>query len=461
MIRSLTSINLLLLVAFLTDLLTPFLIWKGLLPAPVRWLSHLAVAIIISGCYVRMLVSDYIPGVVWLITGLSISGGTIAIMNGQGMIPTVWGWWTMFQFIFVALFAFLESKWPQNFPRQMTRFVAVILGAQVAVQLGQYLAGELPGDHLAGTFGEHGTDGLVLFILFAICLSLGQWIVQGKWKLMALCLVLGGISSVLGEMKLFPVACLAIGVTALVIQTVRGGQIVQLIAYIGILTIVSVLFYGFYNLLIVDGRGTTELEAYLDWHVLEEYLWQTGQQDDGNIYLGRGFALTLGWESIQKDFTTFWFGLGIGARGESVSLGTAGKGLTDGYYGLSTGTSLLVLMQEWGLTGLILVAAGIVWLARTVMRSLRTETDLDFLGFQCGLLLYALFWPLWLWYTTAWTERVHMFLFFVSVGYVTRRIALMNANEPMSPHADGQNKRAATPLTQIWQTPDLRGWDIP
>jgi hypothetical protein len=442
--RSSGSINLLLVLALATDLLTPFLIWKGVLPSFTRWVSHAALATMMVGAYARMLVFDRVPGVVWLIVGISAIGIGVALFEGQGVIATAWGWWIMFQYPLVGLYAYLQPHWPNRFPQRLRTFCTAILGMQVVVQVGQYLAGELPGDNLAGTFGWHGTGNLVVFISLLLCLALGQWLAHGQWKTLLWVLAMGSVSSALGEMKLFPFAVLALGIVAMVIFAFRRGQLGKLVQYAVLMGAVVWIYFGFYDAVVVPARGTKSLKAYLELQTLDKYLGgaeqglgsgRYGGRYSGRYDIGRNYALTYGWKTIRRDTTTFLFGLGLGARGESRTLGTAGVGLLRGHLGLTTGTSLLVMLQELGLVGMVVLGGFILWIAMVLLKGIKRYPQSDATELRYALLLFSLLWPLYLWYSTAWIMRVPMLLYWAALGYVL--------SEPQRHHLDAQQSRVA------------------
>lgn len=411
--------NVLLIAALLTDLITPILIWKGVIPAYTRWISHAAVALMIIGAFSRMMVFDHIPRIVWLIAGLSVIGIAVALFMGQATAPTAWGWWIMFQFPLVGLFAYLQPNWPKNFPRHLRNVLIAILFLEVLIQIGQYFTGEPPGDNLAGTFGLHGTANLVIFILLVLCIALGRWLASGDWKPLVLVLVLGSISSVLGEMKLFPFATIGLGFLALFFFILKGKRRWRIIPYALFVGLISWGFIGFYDSVVVSSRGTRPLESYLDPNVLASYLGGATQAETilGTYDIGRNYALTYGWNEINKDSTTLLFGLGLGARGESRSLGIAGVALVRSHLGLTSGTSLLVLLQETGLVGLILFASFIIWVVFTLFKAILKEPHSKFSEIHYGLILFSLLWPLWLWYTPVWLFRVPMLIYWALLGY--------------------------------------------
>lgn len=419
----LRSINLLFVLALATDLLTPFLIWKGILPAYTRWLSHVAVAAMMIAAYARMLVFNRIPAAVWVIAWLSVTGIAVAILQGQGIGATAWGWWIMFQYPLVGLYAYLRPHRPERFPQLLRTACIAILSAEVMIQIGQYLTGEPPGDNLAGTFGEHGTAKLVIFIAFILCLALGEWLAEGRWKTLVLVLGLGTVSSVLGEIKIFPVIVLALGMVTIMIRVFQRGQRRKAFQYLVLVGAVVWVFFPAYDAVVLPARGSQPLEAYTDLTTLADYLGHQSQASDTGMYygrysFGRNYALSYAWEEIRTDMTTLLFGWGVGARGESRTLGIAGVGLLEGDVGLTTGTSLLVMMQEWGLVGMVVLGGLLLWVVVALIQDMGRKPDSNVTELRYALLLFSLLWPLWLWYHRVWGHRVTMLLYWWSLGYV-------------------------------------------
>ncbi len=414
------SLNILFLVALCTDLITPFLIWKDILPASVRWISHIAIAVMILGCFIRMLVFNHIPRAFWLITAVSLIWAFVAASRGQGIMSTIWGWWLLFQFPFVALFMYLQPVWPARFPQHFRKFVLACLGLEVAVQCIQYILGEIPGDDLAGMFGWHGTGTLIMFVLFANCLFLGHWIHSKHWVGMIVALMLSLVSSVLGEMKLFFVGFLALSGAALVIFAFKNRTVWKLALYL-ILAISTLYgFFHFYNLFVPDA-SQTPLQTYIDDpQALIRYLnMEKKYYVNGNYYtnLGRNAALVVGWNSIKTDTMTFFFGWGIGTRSESLSLGTTGIALQQGELGLTPGTGLLIKMQEMGVAGLATLAAFFLWVILRLFSDIRRNPSSDANGLRYAIVLFTCFWPLWLWYNNAWAARAPMLFYWMTLSY--------------------------------------------
>lgn len=413
----------LLMVALAVDLLTPYLIWRGILPAPFRWFSHAALALTLALAYVRMMVHDRVPLVVPAMAGITAIGAAVAILQGQGMVATAWGVWILLQYPLIGLYVYLQPSWPEQFPKLLRIFCVTILGLELLAQLAQYVGGEPPGDHLAGTFGAHGTGNLVILVLFILCLALGQGLGSGRWRTTLLVLALGSVSSVLGEMKFFPFAVVALLLLAMIVVTLRAGQLWRFLPYAVLL---GLFLYGFvlaYDAVVAGPLGTAPLRTYLDPEYLNAYLNISRSYLSGQVYqadLGRNFAVTYAWESIQEDPVTFLFGMGIGARGESRTLGTTGIGLRQSNIGLATGTSLMVMIQELGLVGILALGAFFLWLIVRLVRDLRGYSYSVTTDLRYGVLLFTVMWPMWLWYSTVWTMRVPMLLYWVALGYVMR-----------------------------------------
>jgi hypothetical protein len=414
------SVNLLFVLALATDLVTPVLIWKGILPSYTRWISHAAVIAMILGAYARMMVYDRVPGSVWIMAWISIVGTSVALLRGQGLSATIWGSYILLQWPLVGLYAYLERYWPRRFAQRLRAFCLAVLGAELAVQVGQYLGGERPGDNLAGTLGWHGTGHLETFILLVTCLALGQWLASQEWTTLIWTLALGSASSVLGEMKLFPFALLALAAMSAVIFVVRGGQLRRLAPFAVLFCVGLVVFVAAYDVA-MSPTGGGSFGRILDPRFLADYLGGAERVTIGGRYLydiGRNYALAYGWNEIRRDATTLLFGMGLGARGESNTLSTAGVALLEGRLGLSTGTSLLVMMQELGLVGMAVVGGSGLWIVAALWRGIRNDPQSEAAELRYGLLLFTLLWPLWLWYGTVWYYRVPMLLYWVALGYV-------------------------------------------
>lgn len=409
-----------LLLAFASFFFTPFLIKELGAPATIRWTGDAAVASMLGLMILRMLVADRIPAILPAIVALSVVGFTVALFEGQSLVATAWGWWLMFKYPLVGLFVYMAPRWPVNFANRLPGICLVILGLQVIVQAWQYLVeGEDNADMIAGTFGWNGTGILALFIILTLGMGFGRWIVRGEWKMLVLILVLGAASSVLGEIKLFPIVLGLFSALVLLIVTLRDGQIYRAVLYLLLLVGVMVAFVILYNSVIAVETGRPIEEYIFDMGKTNHYL-NFATVEGGRYEFGRSYAVNYGWKSIQRDATTFLFGMGLGARSESVSFGLAGAGLQRGYFGVFVGTSLLVMMQEMGVVGLASLAIFSAWLIITLLRAISRQPRTDFAVLCYAIILFTIGWPLWLYYNVAWTLAAPMWLYWTMVGYVLR-----------------------------------------
>jgi hypothetical protein len=409
------------ILALCIDLFTPFLIWKNILPAWIRWGSHFAVASMIAVSFFRMLGFNHIPRSVLVVLAVSILWSYVAMGHGQGISATVWGIWLLFQFPFVCIFMYLQPSAPKQFPGYLRKYGLIVLGMQVIVQLLQYAFGVIPGDDLSGLFGRNGTGTAVLFIILMFCIALGYWITSKRWIGLVITLALGTLSSVLGEMKLFPVAITMLGLLAIILFAIKYRAPGKMFIYLILILVTLIGFNYLYNI-VVPGADKSPIEAYITDPVkLLNYLnLAKSYNSGGDVYtdIGRGYALQLGWNSWQKDPVTLLFGYGIGTRSESQALGTAGVALTSGDLGLSVGTSMLVIMQEMGLIGLFALGGLILWIILSLARDISKNQYSAATELRYALLLFSLLWPVWLWYATSWTMRVPMLLYWLSLGFV-------------------------------------------
>lgn len=233
-------------------------------------------------------------------------------------------------------------------------------------------------------------------------------------------LVLGAMASVLGEMKFFPVAAFALAGLGFLLYVMKGGQIVRLVPYVILLGIVVLVFIVGYNTF-VPGADEKPLESFiLDPNVLNGYTNQLHRSDvESGVYImGRTRALKYGWSTINRDPITLLIGFGLGARSESVALGSEGIAFQLALRRYTTRSSLLVFMQELGVLGLLAIATVILWIAIRLFRDIKHDPGSPITELRYALLLFTLFLPIWLWYSTTNMYAVTMLLYWGSLGYV-------------------------------------------
>jgi hypothetical protein len=426
-------------VALFSDLLTPILIWQAGLPAEFRWLSLGAIlAMMVAGCG-SLLRERHFPNAVWLVVVLSIVGTLVALVNGQTIAASAWGWWLMFKYPMVGLYAYFSSRWPEHFPERLRIWCVRLLCFEVIVQVWQYMTGETPGDNLAGTLGIDGTAHLVMLVLFVLALVFGYWIVRGKARQLALVIGLGVVSSVLGEMKLFPFALALMGMLALVVCPKRNRDVRRKLSLVIVLVTGVLVFPSVYSKVFVPTGQGPQYRDWLDRQYLEDYFTHVQYIGDvGSGYdVGRNYVLFYTWHRISSSAVTLGLGEGLGARGESKTLGSEGQALLRGDLGLYTGSSLVVIMNELGIIGLLTVVGFMVWVIGTLWKARMADVGPEMSGLLYGLLLYTLMWPLWLWYTSAWVLPVPMLIYWTSLGYVLGQLRRQSSIREAAPPSVG------------------------
>jgi hypothetical protein len=296
-----------------------------------------------------------------------------------------------------------------------------LLAVESLFQVYQYLRGYVPGDQLGGTFGRNGTGNLYLFVLLVLCLGLGEWLAHRDSRPLFIAMICGMVSSTLGEMKIFLPVTLVLSCLALGIYILQAKNLWKAIPFSFLVGIIFILFLTLYNTVIPAARQQSLQSFISDTSSVVGYLNASTRFVEGqNTYtdIGRNYALVYGWKQISQDPITLVFGFGLGARSESSSLGIAGQGLSQGELGLSTGTSLLVLMQEQGVSGLAILIGFFVFIIVSLYREIRRQPASNANGLRYGLILFSMLWPLLLWYNTAWVARVAMLFYWGSLGYV-------------------------------------------
>lgn len=438
----------LLALLFFTELVVPFVLWQAGLPASTDFLKEIAAGVVVGFTIAFMLLRDRIPGAILLILGITLIWGMLALLEGQSISATLWGWWRLFKYPLIAVFAYLIPRWPPDFARLFFRFCVGLLALEVTVQLAQFAMGAPPGDSLAGTFPWKGVGPLTMFVFFVVCLGFGHWLATHQAKMMLLVVSLGAVASMLSVTKFYLVAVALIGVVALVLHLVRGGQFKQLFLYITLFALSVAVFLPVYNVFIANTRGLKPLQEYLNAESIEGYLFNDGKGDeDGKYNLGRGLAVTYGWQQIADDPVTMLFGFGLGSRTSSTALNLAGRGLDDDLYGGAISATLSSWLQEFGVVGLSLFMVMNLWMAWKMIRHARITGDPYLATLEYGLSLFTLFWPLWLWYQKPWVSGVMMILYWVGIGFVFRQINRRPSTRPASgaPVAIGEERRNGLP----------------
>src|SRR5690606_15560945 len=140
---------------------------------------------------------------VLLIGGATLIWGMVSTFEGQSLAATAWGWWGMFKYPVLGLFAYLVQGWPADFARRFLRFCILLLIFEIAVQLALLAVGFPVGDSLAGTFGHKGVMQFSMMVFFIVALALGHWLATYEWKVLLLVLALGMLGSTLNGTKFY------------------------------------------------------------------------------------------------------------------------------------------------------------------------------------------------------------------------------------------------------------------
>ncbi len=294
-----------------------------------------------------------------------------------------------------------------------------ILTINTFLQILLYLSGEIPGDHLSGTFGRFGVAPLFFFLCFVIALAFGRWLVYGDWKTLIWVVSLGMVSSLLGEMKAFTIVVSIFAAFTFVIHAVRGGQIRQLILYVSLFIFGALVFTVLYNNLVADPRGTRRIQEYLNSDTTSTYLGNIKYDSStGGYELGRNASVVIAWNTVRSDYTTRLFGMGIGSRSESRSLAIRGVGVQQSYYGAANVPTLGVFMHELGLVGLLIFGLLILWIQARLVSYLGVCQEESVRTIIYGLIIFSITWPFWIWYTQVWIHSVGMLLYWCTLAYI-------------------------------------------
>lgn len=407
----------LLAMVLLLEVFLPFLVWPVGLPRVILGAIEVGIALVVLVAFAYMMLEDRIPGGLLLIAGATLIWSLVSTFEGQAFAATAWGWWGLFKYPLLGVFAYLVQGWPTDFARWFFKFTIGLLVFQIGVQLVMLALGFPMGDSMGGTFGQKGVMQFSMLVFFTVALALGNWLATHNWKLLLFVLALGLLGSTLSGTKFYLFAVAALVVITVIVHLIRGGQLRQLMLYVVLLAGAAAVFVPLYNSYLVNARGLRPLQEYLQPDVIESYLFNDGVSADDSTYnIGRGLAITYAWQQIQRDWTTKLFGFGIGTRSQSSFLGVRGSVLEEDIYGVGT-TSLSTWIQEHGIIGVGLFLAFCLWTMVKLFRFARTTTDPYQATLAYGLFIFTMFWPVWLWYHKAWLAGAMMVLYWSSLGY--------------------------------------------
>ena len=417
--RVLPLVDFVLIVAFALDLFASFFVWKGYLPEGLTSVSQVLVAGAVVFAYTRMMILNRIPGAVWVLLGVSVLGITVAVFQGQSLVPTLWGWWNLFKYPMLGIYAYLRLSWPDDSSQFLIKVCLGLVVFEVIFQMGQFLSGQGIGDNLAGSFGWHGVGHIFFLTALVLSLTLGLWVAEGRWMPLLLALVLGIVSNVLAENKIFPMAVLAMAIVAIAISGIRRGELWRKLLF-GVLLVSGVLvFSAGYNAFVPGADRKPIQSLFLEDDAREGYLNKVRRSSTTErqaFNLGRNNAVAYALSTLSGDSVTLLFGFGLGARSSSETLGVTGVALEQDVF--RQGSQLVVILQEMGLFGLLMVAGVTIWVSVKLWRDTRRYPQSQVQGLRYGLLFFSLLWPVWLWYKNPLGADIAMMIYWISLGYV-------------------------------------------
>lgn len=411
---------LLLAFLFLVELFVPFLRWPFGLPKIIEIGIHGITGLVLLAAFAIMMKEDRIPKGILVILGITLIWGIVVFYEGQSIPAFAWGWYRMFRYPFVGLFAYLVIDNPKDFAKWFIRFCLALLVFQVSVQVIMYAMGFPPGDQMGGTFGWRGVTKYIMMVFFIISMMIGHWMATRDLKYLSIALVLGLIGSMISATKFYLIGVVVmLGVAALV-QFVWGGKLRQLLVFLVLFLVVGIVFVPIYNTFLVR-MGLPTLQDVMQGEMLERYLFSIQGSPSDGYYLGRGQSVIYGWQQIQRDEITTLFGYGMGSRSSSSLLGVGGVTFQDDVYGGASSSGLGIWMQEYGLIGLTVFLLIAALINMQLFRSVRRLTDPYQLSIAYGLILFTSCWPVWLFYVELTAAGIMAILYCVSLGYIFRQ----------------------------------------
>lgn len=412
------------------EILLPIVYWKAGLPSTLDFAKEPLTALIIAFTLAYMIRHDHIPAMVLIILGLTLVWATLALAYGQTIGATAWGWWRIFKYPLLTLFAYLIPDWPKDFSRWFIKFLVIMLAFQVVVQLGQFATGERIGDSLAGTFGRQGVGNYSMLLFFTVCIGMGYWSSTGNLKILLAIIGLGLVGSTLNETKFYLVAVPIMGVGALVLHLLLGQRFRQLFIFTFLITLAVVGFFAGYNRVVVPLTGARPLSDFSNSDFLEWYIFQDETdrgierqiRDYGRYGFRRGSGVIYAWERISTDPMDMLFGFGLGSREDSSTLGVIGHDLAEDLYGIAGMKDLPKFMLQFGILGLAVFFLIAIWIIIKLFRHMKRTPDKHLVAVEFGMILFTAFWPLWLFYHGVWLHGGVMSIYWLTLGYVFQQI---------------------------------------
>jgi hypothetical protein len=245
------------------------------------------------------------------------------------------------------------------------------------------------------------------------------------------------VSSILAENKIFPFAIGLMGLATLTLSMLRSrssrkGRVRQEILFVVTVLIGIALFSQAYDAMAPVAR-LYPMRVIVDPDFLKDYM-AIVQSGPEKYDVGRNYALLHVWQELSSSPAAILFGQGLGSHGVSQEFGTVGTSIRSGDLGLFAGSSLVVILGELGLVGLVIVIGTLAGLVRILWKSIHGNDGCSSLYLRYGLVIFSIMWPIWLWYASAWVYPVVTTLYWASVGYLIRG----RARQPWQPASSAQ-----------------------
>ena len=423
----------LLALVFLAELFVPFLRWPFGMPKMVEGSIHGLIGLAVLAVFAIMMTEDRIPKGILVILGITLIWGIVVIYEGTSIPAFLWGWYRMFRYPLVGIFAYLTADDPKDFAKWFVKFCMALLVFQVGVQVVMYAMGYPINDEMGGTFGWRGVAKYIMMVFFIVSVMIGHWMATRELKYLVVAMALGLLGSILSATKFYLFGLLIMLGVAALIQIIWGGKLRQLLIFLVLLIIIGAVFVPIYNNFLV-GMGLPTLNEVMQGEALERYLFSVEGSPGDGYYLGRGQSLIYGWQQIQRDTVTTLFGHGLGGRSSSVLLGIGGASFQNDVYGGASSSGLGVWMQEYGLVGLTVFLLIAAWINMRLFQFARRFKDPFQLSMTYGLIVFTTCFPVWTFYISLTAAGVMAILYCVALGYIFRQ-GVRSAALPFRPKA--------------------------
>lgn len=402
------------------EIFTPIIYQNGFLPDSIRWVSHIINLVLFILLFIRFVNNKISIEPLLFFLAVVFLSVIVSISNHQDITATLWGIWIFSRY---PIIGFLASSYEFSATqyKKVATYLLFLLFSEIIIQIFQYSSGIKTWDNLGGSFFIHGTGALLFVLLLIIVFFFGNWIVYKKSGGLIVAVVIGMISSVFGEMKLFFFALIFIGLLAIAFYMRRNGVNKRLIIAISVIACIVIAFPSFIDRITYVRKGSVSfLQQITDLSFIKRYTTFSYVDVNGNYDIGRNYAIRYVLNLLSTNNTRLIFGDGIGSRGVSRSLDSIGSQIMQGDLGLFTGSSLVIFLGEMGILSLAYIAVFLIFTIVRCFKIIRLHSLPYLISVSYSVLLFSVFWPVWLWYNTSWTLPGSMPFYWFLWGVVLR-----------------------------------------